>query len=126
MRSMRLSPTPRNMLSLVIARAVLLANVAMLSAHMPNRLSQAEHERHQQLQIEIAEHGHSHDDGFEDERHPGHHHGHDAADHSHDIPNVLAIAAIPQRAIIRSWQAGFYQLAIPNDANRLKRPPRLS
>lgn len=126
MRSVRRSSTPRIMLSLVIAVAVLLANLAMLSAHMPNRLSEAEQQRHQQLQIEIAEHGHSHDDGFEDERHPGHHHGHDAADHSHDIPNVLATAAMPVREIVRSWQAGYCQLAIPNDANRLKRPPRLS
>lgn len=114
------------MLSLVLAMAVLLANVAMLSAHMPNRLSEAEQQRHQQLQIEIAEHGHSHDDGLEDERHPGHHHGHDAADHSHDIPNVLAIAVMPQRAIIRSWQPVYHQLAIPMDAYRHKRPPRLS
>ncbi len=126
MRSMRRSSTPRIMLSLVIAMAVLLANVAMLSAHMPNRLSEAEQQRHQQLQIEIAEHGHSHDHGLEDERHPGHHHGHDAADHSHDIPNVLAIAVMPQRAIIRSWQPVYHQLAIPNDAYRHKRPPRLS
>ena len=35
------------MLSLVLAMAVLLANVAMLSAHRPNRLSEAEQQRHQ-------------------------------------------------------------------------------
>jgi hypothetical protein len=130
MKLMRQSSNARTLLSLMIAVAVVLSNIATLSAHMPNQLAKAEDERHLQFQIEIAEHGHSHDDGFEDDHHHGHHHGHhqghDAADHSHDVPNMLSDAVTVTRAAVRDWLAGPPATYSPDEAFRLKRPPRVS
>jgi hypothetical protein len=116
----------RACLAIMISFAMLCASLNAALAHLPNRLAHAELDRHAQLQMEIAEHGHSHDDGWDEERHPGHHHGHDAADHSHDVPNVPAGVVIPGRMALRDWRDGPPRNINPDPAFRLKRPPRVS
>jgi hypothetical protein len=116
----------RGLLAVFITVAMLCANLNAALAHLPNKLAEAELDRHTQLQMEIAEHGHSHDDGFDEEQHPGHHHGHDAADHSHDVPNMLSGAAMLFNPLVRDWRASPPGTANPDPAFRLKRPPRVS
>jgi len=116
----------RACLAVMIAFAMLCANLNAALAHLPNRLGPAEFDRHAMLQMEITGHGHSHDDSFDEEHHPGHHHGHDAADHSHDVPNMLTESLMPVRPALRDWRVGLPGTLNPDPGFRLKRPPRVS
>jgi hypothetical protein len=118
--------TRRGLLAVILTVAMLCANLNAALAHLPNKLAEAELDRHAQLQMEIAEHGHSHDDGFDEEQHPGHHHGHDAADHSHDVPNMLSDARMPGQPAVRDWQSAPPGSFNPDPAFRLKRQPRVT
>lgn len=70
----------------VLSAALALAPLPLASAHDPLALSAAEAARHAALVAQdIAEHGHSHEDGDDHEQSPGHMHGHDPADHSHQF-----------------------------------------
>ena len=69
-----------------MAAGLALAPLPLASAHDPLALAAAESARHAALVAqEIAEHGHSHDDGEAHEQSGGHMHGHDPADHSHQF-----------------------------------------
>jgi hypothetical protein len=69
-----------------MAAGLALAPLPLDSAHDPLSHVAAETARHAALVAqEIAEHGHSHDDGEAHEQSGGHMHGHDPADHSHQF-----------------------------------------
>ena len=74
--------------------------------------------------LEVAEHGHSHDDGDVEEQNVGHFHGHNAADHSHETPHVPAFTSmigntLPDTHLI-------YAIVQPDLSVRtpLERPPK--
>ena len=107
---------------------VILALVASpfftLAAHDPVSLATAEAERHEILQAEAVDHGHSHEDGFVEEQVPGHAHGHKSGDHSHDVPAPLMHPGHPLRL------AGPDRILLSDDLFRgaprfdIDRPPR--
>jgi ABC-type nickel/cobalt efflux system permease component RcnA len=81
-------------------------------------------ERHAQLEAEIAEHGHSHDDGEDHERTAGHSHGHNPADHSHETPTTPP-NIIPAVLTLIPAQVPTRPETVHLDATyRLERPPR--
>jgi ABC-type nickel/cobalt efflux system permease component RcnA len=83
----------RNFISMFSALLLSLALVTLpsnfSSFHFPLDMSDIETDRHAALeQVEDADHGHSHDDGEPFEKASGHSHGHDPADHSHQVAFV--------------------------------------
>lgn len=74
------------------------------------------------LAMEIEEHGHVHDDMEEQAR--GHAHGHNPADHTHEIPNVPAYLSLTVLALGQSWQGRSPSIPFREAAYRLERPPR--
>lgn len=114
----------RLVITIVMAFGLLVSPVSISLSHNPIAMAAAEAARHAELAMQIADHGHSHDDGEAAEQSPGHSHGHNAADHSHDMPSTPpGVAPMMQRAA-RSWQAMLPHLADPNIKMPLDRPPK--
>lgn len=93
-------------------------------AHNSAVMAQTEEARHGVLAPSLDKHGHTHENGEPDERAPGHLHGHNAFDHSHETPSVIfsfdAISLIvPQE---RNPDLGFSARNAPPDP--IDRPPK--
>lgn len=116
------------LLKLVVALAVtvgmLLSAVHVTTSHNPVLLAQAEAERHAELAMEIAEHGHSHFDGDDAEQLPGHLHGHNSADHIHDAANVVPVHAMRLPSPVRVTLPSIHESAWPGLRHGLDRLPR--
>ncbi len=107
-----------------MAVSLMLAPPGASTSHDPVALAKAEAERHLQLAADIAEHGHSHDDGSASETHAGHLHGHNAADHLHDTPSQPPAMAALLAAPGQGWSAGERYTSLPLRVFELDRPPR--
>jgi hypothetical protein len=107
------------------AAALAVAPLPLASAHNPLALAAADSERHADLMAqEIAEHGHSHDDGEAHEQSGGHMHGHDPADHSHQFAFFAGSAShwglpAPQR-----WPSSRSGQPDPAAGSGIDRPPK--
>jgi uncharacterized protein involved in copper resistance len=116
------------LLKVVVALAVtigmLLSAIHVTTSHNPVVLAQAEAERHAELAMEIAEHGHSHFDGDDAEQLPGHLHGHNSADHIHDAANVFPVHTMRLPSPVRVTLPSFHEGAGPGLRHGLDRPPR--
>lgn len=118
----------RAVLCLVLAFAMafgtLLPHAAHSPSHDPVALAAAEAERHALLEAQIAEHGHSHDDGEEHEQVAGHTHGHNPADHSHETPTTPPGGAPVVPALVEAIVPMARETAHLGTTYRLERPPR--
>lgn len=112
-------------LVIALAWSVALSPVGISESHDPAALATAEAERHAELAVELAEHGHTHDDGYGDEGRADHAHGHDPADHSHQTPAVTPEMALRLVAPAQDWQAWRGNPARELARTRLERPPRV-
>ncbi len=116
------------LLKVVVALAVtigmLLSAIHVSTSHNPAVLAQAEAERHAELAMEVAEHGHSHFDGDDAEQIPGRLHGHNSADHVHDAANALPLHALRLPSPVRVSLPGVHEGAGPGLRHGLDRPPR--
>lgn len=111
--------------ALLVALALLLSPVGGSTSHDPIALQAAEAARHGELAVETHDHGHTHDDGTDDERVSGHTHGHNAADHSHGAATTPEqIEAVGPRLGHR-WLTSHRAFPCPQPCVRLDRPPRL-
>jgi hypothetical protein len=114
----------RVVIACAMAVSLLLAPTGGSSSHDPHALAQIEAERHLELAAEIAEHGHSHDDGWDSERDPGHLHGHNAADHLHDTPTYPPSMATLFVRTGDAWRISALPESLPLRVFELDRPPR--
>lgn len=118
----------RAILCFVVAFAMafgsLLPHAAHSPSHDPAALAAAEAERHAQLEAEIAEHGHSHNDGDDHERVAGHSHGHNPADHSHETPTTPPDGVPVVPVLVRALVPTHPETAHLGATYRLERPPR--
>jgi hypothetical protein len=116
------------LLSLAIAFAMAFSSLLPHGPHSPphdrKAYPAAESDRYAQLEAEIAEHGHSHDDGEEHERAADYSHGHNPADHSHETPTTPPRSAPVLPAMIRSWMPMPPHAADLGASYRLERPPK--
>lgn len=115
-------------LRIIIAIAVMLG-IALPPAgqspsHDPASAAVAEAVRHAELAAQIEAHGHAHDDGVGEEQKPGHSHGHNPGDHSHETPNVPPGGMIIACSVVRDWTATRASVQLPGEQSRLDRPPR--
>ncbi len=95
------------------------------SSHDAAALIAAENALHAGLgEREMAGHGHSHEDGEGHERPAGHMHGHDPADHSHQLVFAAAEAGADQGARSQRWTPAMSHLADPGTAFGIDRPPK--
>ncbi|MER9056788.1 hypothetical protein [Mesorhizobium sp. M0228] len=114
-------------LCLVIALAMMfgvLRPFGYSASHDPIALAAAAAERHAGAAAQIEDHGHAHDDGVADEQSPGHFHGHNAADHSHETASTPADFAPTVPQIERGWLKYQPTFVDPDTTFRLDRPPR--
>ncbi len=119
----------RAVIALVLAIAIGSAPPLTVIAHNPNVLVAREFERHSALGgadlfDQQGDHGHSHDDARPDERRPGHLHGHDPSDHSHEFGQL--VLAAPCLSIYPRAPAPPLPMTQQDDGlrTRLERPPR--
>lgn len=112
-------------IGLIMAVALSLAPAMNVVTHNSAVLAQAEIERHLAL-VETDHHGgHTHEDGDDQEQRPGHLHGHNAADHSHDTAGRIADDCTPASvSIIRQLVVTLQSYVDPDYSFRLERPPR--
>ncbi|MES0037786.1 hypothetical protein NKJ74_21400 [Mesorhizobium sp. M0046] len=113
-------------LCLVIALAMMfgvLRPFGYSASHDPIALA-AVVERHGGAAAQIENHGHAHDDGVADEQIPGHFHGHNAADHSHETASTPADFAPTVPQVERGWLNYPPTFIDPGTTFRLERPPR--
>lgn len=111
-------------LALVMALGSVASTVRTALSHNPAVLLAIEAERHAALAQEIADHGHSHDDGWQDEQAPGHSHGHDPADHSHDVPSVVAALVQMTPPAWRLWSATVRDAPAVTKIYPFEKPPK--
>ncbi|APR02939.1 hypothetical protein [Thauera chlorobenzoica] len=104
---------------LMLSHALFAFSSATSLSHAPLR---ATTHSHAGATTDQYDHGHSHDD-FEDEGGP-HQHGHNAADHSHDKPNVPPTHAIGVPPLSNQWIAEERRPAYPAPCATLERPPK--
>ena len=97
----------------------------VLASHCPDPLATAELVRHADLGAEtVSDHGHSHEDGDSDERGPGHVHGHDPADHSHQLTFTAPASVPPLQVTGQGWQLPGQSALLGEPDSGLERPPR--
>ncbi|MDH1271573.1 hypothetical protein N5C81_28695 [Rhizobium pusense] len=114
----------RLVIAIAMMFGMLLSPIGTSASHNPAALAEAEAARHVELKAQLAEHGHVHDDGLEDEQSPGHSHGHNPADHSHETPNILSPVKAPAPPVGRTWHFHPPVVADLGTVFRLERPPR--
>ena len=116
---------PRVVMAITMAVMMILAPPMNVVAHSTIDTTQTEQVRHAALSQTNSDHGHSHDDGDTQERLPGHSHGHNAADHSHDTGNAVLIRVPEQGSVHGGWYRADRQIPVPDQMFRLDRPPRV-
>lgn len=109
----------------LIAVCLVSAPLPLASAHDPLTLLAAEADRHAELVAEeVAEHGHSHDDGEAHEQSAGHLHGHDPADHSHQAVFLAGTSTNWGLPASRHWSSFVGDLPDPATGFGIERPPK--
>lgn len=116
---------PCIVIALAVAIAFVLSPVAASPSHNPVASAAMEAERHTELAAEFVGSGHVHENGTEDEQVPGHTHGDDPADHSHETSGSFAASAEHVPPVARAWHLMPSAFAELEDCSRLDRPPRL-
>lgn len=115
----------RKTMAALVALCLSLAPLPLASAHDPLTLSAAEAARHAVLMAQdVAEHGHSHDDGAAQEQSPGHLHGHDPADHSHQAAFFAGTSSDWVLPASQRWPSQMADLPEPAAGFGIERPPR--
>lgn len=124
----RIASAVRSLVALCLAVGLMLAPPLNVVAHGSLAL-QMEHDRHTGLAAgkTAADHGHSHDDDDPaDHKRPGHLHGHDASDHTHDTGTVVRLRASDRVPLPRQFGLRLEPPPGPDPTFRLDRPPRLT
>lgn len=93
-------------------------------AHVRCTAAAVEESRHAELAPTAGDHGHTHDDGEDDERIPGHVHGKNVVDHTHETPSVVFAFGVPAPAPYRSWTPGAERTAQARPPDTIDRPPK--
>jgi hypothetical protein len=127
MSPLRINSVMRFLVALCLAAALALVPPLNVVAHGPAALL-AEQDRHAGLASgeTAADHGHSHDDDdLADHTRPGHLHGHDASDHTHDTGTAARLRASDRVPLQRQFGLMPEPPPDPDPTFRLDRPPRL-
>jgi len=115
----------RAVIALVVCASLFAVALLSSASHDPVAQASAQAERHAQLAVAQVEHGHIHASGMDEEASPGHVHGHNPLDHSHD-------SGSPPFDILLEWDIEEQDwLTVPVMPSplavlaRLERPPKM-
>ena len=119
----------RNFIRVVVIYALVLGVLALpgfvSGLHLAVPLETEEATRHQSLKpVQTVDDTHSHDDGEDHEQMAGHSHGHDPADHSHQIVFMSHSVFAEIRIGPAKPQASVAELVKPETAFGIERPPK--
>lgn len=118
----------RAAINLVVAIAMtvgmLLSSAHVVAGHNPYAIAFAEATRHAELATEVADHGHSHEEGDEFEQRPGHVHGHNPGDHVHEPFALTALVTPKLPNFVASNARPGSETSDLDVRSSLKRPPR--
>jgi hypothetical protein len=113
---------------LIVALAMMIGVVSFLShtasLHNPEILQAIEQVRHASLADGAVDKDHVHDEGLEEERQPGHVHGHNPADHSHETMGSAVMLAELGCTKVTASRSEPHQNIYGEPFFRLDRPPR--
>jgi len=87
-------------------------------------VAMAEEARHGVLAPFAEKHSHSHEDGEPGEQVPGHIHGHNPFDHSHETPSVVADFGVTSPILFDEWNPGMGFPARTGPPLLIERPPK--
>ena len=125
LRTTALRAAFRKLAVTTLAVGLALAPLPLAFAHNPLSGAAAESARHPALLAqEIAEHGHSHDDGEAHEQSGGHLHGHDPADHSHQFAFFAGSASQWGLPAPERWPSSRSGPPDPATGSGIDRPPK--
>lgn len=112
--------------AIVVAMVVgmVLSSIHVIAGHNAFAVAQAETTRHAALAADIADHGHSHDEGEPYERSPGHVHGHNTTDHVHETANLVDFVPFDAPSFVRAVTRHEHEQASSERPGGLERPPR--
>lgn len=120
---------PGSVLHVVIAIAMALSLFVVRASHSlshdPFAILAAEKRAHAESAAKTADHGHVHDEGDPSERAPGHFHGHNPADHSHETAGIVAHLTYALEPISGAMSIHPFRRPEPAERWRLERPPKL-
>jgi hypothetical protein len=109
----------------ILSAALALAPVPLASTHDLPAFTAAESARHATLIAqEIADHGHSHEDGDAHEQAHGHLHGHDPADHSHQLAFLPVTTDQSGQPLPQRWPSFLSGPLDPATGIGIDRPPK--
>lgn len=111
-------------LAFAVTLSMLLSPLGHMGSHDPAALVLSDVERHAATDAEADDHGHSHLDRWPGERHAGHAHGHNPADHDHPTPTLADPQRITFLRISDSWQAASPPSRDLGPNFGIERPPR--
>jgi hypothetical protein len=109
-------------LTMIIVGMPLLSHTALL--HNPEIFQAIEQVRHASLADAAMDEDHVHDEGLQEECKPGHVHGHNPVDHSHETMGSAAVLAELGCAKGTASQSEPHQNIYGEPFFRLDRPPR--
>jgi hypothetical protein len=93
-------------------------------AHSGAAVAQAEQISHGMLAASSQKHGHTHEDGEPAEQVPGHLHGHNALDHSHEAPSIISGANVTAPILFQAWNPNSGVSAQARPPDPIERPPK--
>ena len=111
-------------IGVAMVMGMVLSSIHLIAGHNAYAIAQAETTRHAALAADIADHGHSHDDGEPDERLPGHVHGHNINDHVQETADLADFVPFDAPGFVRAVTRHDRQDAPSAVAAGLERPPR--
>lgn len=109
-----------------ITLTMVLSPISNSVLHLPSKISVAQISHHVQSGEQIEVHDHTYGNDEAEEHLPGHTHGHDPTDHSHETPSLQPQRVLSSRPKVRNWVAVALVFAEPGTSYRLKRPPRMN
>jgi hypothetical protein len=124
MMKLALIPFFRGVLAFALTLAMIVSAVSGSISHMPSKVNDIEHARQAELAPQIDDHGHSHDDGDQEEGDVKHAHGHNPADHSHETQYLGFYVFSPRRGLLRSSVNYISAFTYLGAIHRLERPPK--
>lgn len=118
----------KQLVAITVVCALALIPLPASPLHDPLDATLAEDLRHAALDAEAIEeqHGHTHEDGTEEEQTAGHMHGHDPADHSHNFAHLSSSANHWSTDGATGWPKSLSDLVQSSTTFGIERPPKLA
>ena len=117
-------PFMARLLVLMLALLHVCSGIANMASTSHDMATWSGHDNATLLASQSGGHDHNHDEPEVDDGSNGHQHGHHAADHSHDKPNLSGDNTLAVVRLEQSWRISLAALAYPAPCFSFERPPK--